>query len=416
MPNARIADYSFLDPKVQREPFDFYRLLRHEQPVMWSDEMRCFVVSRYETIWKVLRDTETFTSIGVNGDSVIVNESVADRIRELRASGYPSVPHLVTNDPPDHGKYRKLWMGLFSQKHIAALQPSVDRIIDSLLTPFVTKGGGDFMAEFAVPVPVAVMADFLGIPLDLVPTYRTWTDAYVDPLSGMLSPEREIECAELTLDFQRFFVEEIEKRRREPRDDGITKLIHEPVPGEDRTMDTAELLAAIQQFLVAGGETTTFTLGSGVLILAQRPDLAEALQEDPKRLINFTEEVLRLRSPSQGLYRAATKDTEIEGVAIPKGAIVNVRIGAANRDEAIFEDADEMHLDRRNAARHLTFGSGVHTCLGAQLARMEVNTTFSRLLSQVRNIRVDEAAGGYDYFPSVFFMGLSRLHLAFDPR
>jgi cytochrome P450 len=180
-------------------------------------------------------------------------------------------------------------------------------------------------------------------------------------------------------------------------------------------MDIPELLSAIQQFLVAGGETTTYALGSGMLLLAQEPGLAEQLRNEPQRVQTFVDEVLRLRSPSQGIYRLTLQDAVLGGMAIPKGSFVNIRLAAGNRDDKIFANPDQLKTDRNNSARHLSFGSGIHTCMGAQLARMELASTFRHFLDR-SSVALDEAAGGSGYFPSTFFMGLDHLHLKLGQR
>ncbi|MGE0665854.1 MAG: cytochrome P450 [Sphingomonadales bacterium] len=410
---SAIEDYSFFDPRVQKEPFELYRLLRAERPVWFSDELGCFVVSKHKLIKEVLEDTGTFSSIDANS-GMIINDSVADKVKALRARGCPQVPYLATNDPPTHGPYRKLTAELFSRDRINGMQPDVERIVAMLLAPMLERGGGEFMSEFAEPLPLAVIANLLGVPLELVPEYKKWTNAYVEPLGRMLSPEREIECAELTLEYQRYFIAEIEKRRTDPRDDLLTQLINAEVPGEDRTMDIPELLAAVQQFLVAGGETTTYTIGNGLLLMIQNPALMEQLRADDKRIRNFIEEVLRTRSPSQGLYRIVKRDTEIGGVPIPKGSVVNVRIGAGNRDEAVFDHGERFDPDRKNLSKHLSFGVGLHFCMGAQLSRNEIFASYRHLLDETKAIRLDKGKGGYDYFQSTFFMGFSHFHVLFD--
>jgi len=413
MNEQTLKDYSFFDPKLQQEPFDFYRKLRSEAPVFWSDELNCFVVSKNKLIREVLDDWETFSSVDANS-GFIVNDEVRDKILELRAKGYPQVPFLATNDPPTHTSYRKVFAAVFSARHIAVMQPDIERIVADLMQPLLDHGGGEFMSAFAVPLPLMVMANMLGVPLDRVNDYKDWTTAYVEPLGGMLSPEREVECAQLTLDYQRFFEEEIEKRRKEPRDDVLTQLIEFELPDEQRRLDTAELLAAVQQFLVAGGETTTFTIGNGLRLMAENPDIVEIIRTDDKKLRAFIEEVLRMRSPSQGLYRIVKKDTEIDGVPIPKGSIVNVRIGAGNRDEDAIAHPDQLDINREKPSQHLSFGVGLHFCIGAPLARSEIFAAYRRLLDHVDRITIDEAAGGFDYFHSVFFHGMSHLHVQFE--
>ncbi|HLY56242.1 MAG TPA: cytochrome P450 [Stellaceae bacterium] len=409
---ASAKEPSFFDPAIQQYPFDHYRTLRQEKPVCWVDELNCFMVTTYELISAVIRDTDTYSSLGTQ--DMIVNESVADEIRRIRASGYPVVPFLATNDPPDHGVYRRLVMQLFSPRRMRGMQESVDRLVETLFRPLAEAGGGDFMKGFATPLPVMVIAELLGVPAAMWPTFRAWGDAYVAPMNGVISPEREVECAQLGRDYQDYFIKAMEERRARPRDDLITELVLTPIPGEDRTMNVPELLSATQQFLVAGGETTTYALGNGILILAQQPALAAELRANPDRVPAFVEEVLRTRSPTQCIYRRVSRDTELNGVKIPKGSFVNVRLGAGNRDETVFTDPEAFDTARKNVTRHLAFGGGIHTCMGATLARMELTAAFARILAEV-DVRIDEAAGGCAYFPSVFFMGLEHLHVSLAP-
>jgi cytochrome P450 len=409
---SRISD-SFLFPVEQSCPFTLYKRLREEAPVAWSEQLGCFVVTSLELINQVIAETHIYSSRGTQ--DVIVNAEAADRIRAIRASGHPTVPFLATNDPPDHGTYRKLINKLFDARRMRAMQGDVETLVNRLHGAMAAKGGGDFMAEFATPLPVMVIADLLGVPSEDWRTFRVWGDAYVAPMNGIISVEREIECAKQLRDYQDYFVAAIEDRRANPRDDLISELVHTPFPGEERTMDVPELLSAIQQFLVAGGETTTYSLGSGVLLLAEQPELAEAVRGDPKKLQTFVEEVLRLRSPSQGIYRVTLEDAVLGGVAIPKGSFVNIRLASANRQESLFKEPDRLDLERGNAARHLAFGSGIHTCMGAQLARIELQSAFRHIV-QHSDLAIDAQAGGYAYFPSTFFMGLEHLHVTMRAR
>jgi cytochrome P450 len=403
--------FSLLDPAVQHCPYEFYRHLRKEAPVYWAGDIKCFIVSTYELAKQVFEDTATFSSRGVNRR--IVNESAAEHIKALRASGYPPVPFLATNDPPTHTVYRQLSSKIFTPKRIFGMRKNVEPIVTELFDPFVAKGGGDFMREFAIPLPIMTVADFLGIPRDpaMVAKYRLWSDATIGPLNGVISPEQEIAFAEDILEYQAFFVDEINERIKRPRDDLITEMINAEVPGENRRMDMAELLSSIQQWLVAGGETTTYTLGSGMLLLAEQPELLEGLRQGEEQVRTFAEETLRTRSPSQGLLRQVLKDTVLDGVRMPAGSMVSVRIGSANRDERVFANAEEVDLCRGNAKSHLSFGVGIHFCMGAPLARMELFSAFQRFANSGLRIELDEAAGGYSYVPSLFFLALKQLHI-----
>lgn len=403
---------SFADRDVQRCPFGAYDALRESSPVYFAPEMNAWVVLRADLIRQVLDSPQTFSNRAM--DVSVINESVGEEVRAIRGRGYEPVPYMSTGDPPEHTIYRRMAVGLFNPRRIRGLQGAIDATTDALIDPAVAAGGGDFMDEVAMALPMMIVATLLGLPPEHWRRFRAWGDAHVAVVSRTVTPEQEIECAKATLEFQAYVLKVIEARRRERRDDLISDLVHTPLPDLGRHLDDGELLSAIRQFLVAGGETTTYSMGSGLLLLAQDSALFDRLRADETLLPAFVEEVLRMRSPSQGIFRLVLEDTEIGGVAIPQGDFVHIRLASANRDSGVFDDPNTMRFDRRNGNRHFAFGGGIHICLGAQLARAELLTVFRKIVRTARPA-VDAAAGGFDYIESKMFMGLSHLHLRFDP-
>jgi cytochrome P450 len=262
---------------------------------------------------------------------------------------------------------------------------------------------------------MTVIADQLGVPLSDYELFKSWSDAFVAQLSRLASPDEELEAVRRIVEFQKYFATKLEERRREPRDDILSDIVNARLDGE-RPLDTAEMLSILQQLLVAGNETTTHTLAEGVRLLIERPDQHQRLKQDPELVENFTEEVLRLASPTANMWRVTTRATELGGLALPAGTMVQIRFASANRDEAVFRDPEALDVTRDNARTHLAFGHGVHMCIGASLARKELNVGFRVLLERLDDLAFDCSPEALYYAPNVLLRGLSALPLRFSRR
>ena len=273
------------------------------------------------------------------------------------------------------------------------------------------------MAGFANPVPLQIISERLGIPMeDRAFFYDAATCAASALRMSPLSNDEMLRRAKVAVDLQKLLVRLVEERRSDPREDMITILANSKLEDEDRQLTHGEILSILQQFLVAGHETTTSTFGWGMLLLCKNPELQDRLRGNPAGIKVFVEEALRIEAPVQGLPRLVTKDTELGGLEIKAGAFVMLRYGAANRDERQFENPDEVDIDRKKAGMQMAFGSGVHHCIGAPLARQELNLGFPALLDRMENIRL---APGHDEpkaEPSIILRNLPELHIEFDPR
>jgi cytochrome P450 len=217
------------------------------------------------------------------------------------------------------------------------------------------------------------------------------------------------------VDAQHYLKAIVDKRRADPKDDIISGLIQTPLP-EGRHLDDAEILSMLSEILVGGNETTTSAIGAGMKLMLDRPDVVERLRAEPGLMKNFVEEVLRLETPIQGLYRVTTRDVTLGGVDLPKGTPINMRWAAGNRDAATFPAPDELDLERRNAGSHVTFGSGIHHCLGATLARVEMASSFSAILDRLEGFRYADGFGEVEYLPSLLQRTIVRLPILFDSR
>ncbi|MFB3103349.1 MAG: cytochrome P450, partial [Pseudomonadales bacterium] len=257
------------------------------------------------------------------------------------------------------------------------------------------------------------IADLLGLPRGLEEKIRAWSDAAVEPLGMMISDERLVDCAKLVKEFQDFIVGELETRKNTPRDDLLTHLVQ----ARDESgsgLTTPEMLSLTQQFLVAGNETTTNGIAAAVQLLIDYPAQLSILQHDPSRVMTFVNEVLRLESPAQGLFRVVMEDTELAGVRMPAGSRIMLRFAAANRDASKYDEPDKLDVTRRNSATPVGFGSGIHHCIGANLAREEMVQTFEILISRITNLSFAEGRNDFTHHPSLILRGLKHLYINFD--
>jgi len=398
-----------LSPQTVENPYDFYRAMREEAPVYAVPGGGFFIVSRYEDAKAVLENEELFSSNQPPG----LLQPPTPEIEQIQREGYPPVQTLLTNDPPAHTRYRALVNKAFSAHRVRGMEGSVRRIANELIDVFIGDGRVELIGQFAIGLPLSVIADALGVPRGDMDKFKRWSDDSVAPLGGMIGHDRRIECARSIVEFQRYFAARLEERRSNPRDDILTDLINARLDGAD-PLNTAEMLSILQQLLVAGNETTTNLIGSAMMLLLRNPGQMKALIEDASLIPNMIEEALRLESPVQGLGRVATRDTELGGVRIPEGSRLIVMYASANRDGRQFHDAERFDVRRDNARAHVAFGQGIHFCLGAALARLEGRIAFETLLTVLKNIRMTPGRNDFAHTPSFILRGLKELHLEFE--
>ncbi len=411
----RPEEYSLTDPAVQECPYDFYAAMRREAPVYRMPETGFYIVSRYEDLQRVLRDTTTFSNSAQVAQRRQIGETNPTVGRMYETEGWVPTPSLQRTDPPAHTRYRQPIDRTFSASRVREMTPYIDGIVadlvDDLIAEHNKKGKVDFVRFFAIPLPCRVIADQFGVPRDDVPKLKLWSDALMDSFGMMMEPEREIEVARLILEAQQYFAAAFEDRRTNPRDDMLSDLVRTPDGVEPLTMN--ELLDMMMQLLTGCNDTTTGSLAEGLLLLIQNRDQMRYLRENPTYLKNFVEEVLRIESPVQGLLRVTTCDTELSDTPIPEGSVVIVRYASANRDESKFDDGDKFDVRRSNAGAHLAFGAGVHFCPGAMLARQELRSAFTQILKRLDNIDLAVPANSLTHHPSMLHRRLRSLPVSF---
>jgi cytochrome P450 len=407
------GDRSLASVEVQENPYDYYDVLREQAPVYYDPLLKVYIVSRYDLLMEAIRNTDVFSNIGSQAPAEM--RAPPPEVKEIERQGWPKVNTMVTNDPPSHTRYRKMVDYAFTPKRVRAMKPYMDEIVNMLIDRFIGRGEVELIHEFAVPVPLYVIADQLGVPREDAPKFKIWSDASVAPLGLMLTDEQWIDSARKVQEFQHYFVAALDERRERPRDDLLSALL-EVRDDDDKPLDNGELLSIISQVLVAGNETTTNSIAAGMTLLIDNPDQQRRLREDPSRIPTFVEETLRLESAVQGLFRVVKQDTQLGGYAIPKGARVMLRYAAANRDGAKFACPHLLDVERGNAGAHLAFGAGIHHCLGAQLARYEMIASFEAILARMDNLAYAPSRNSFEHHPHLCLRGLKELWITFDRK
>ena len=405
----RLAEINPFSPESIEDPRAFWQAMRTEKPVYQVPGTGFFAISRYEDALHVLTNEEIFSSNQPPG----MQMPPGPEIEEILKQGYPPANTLLTNDPPSHTRFRALVNKAFSPRRVATMEPKIREIANTLVDAFIGDGRVELVAQFAVGLPLTVIADSLGVARQDMEKFKKWSDDSVAPLGGMISYERQIECARSLVEFQHYFAARLEERRLEPRDDLLTDLLNARLDGME-SLNLPEMLSILQQLLVAGNETTTNLIASAMMILLREPRQMAALGEDPSLISNFVEEALRMESPVSALFRVTKVDTEVGGVRIPAGSQIIVIYGSANRDDGQFPGADRMDIRRDNARTHLAFGQGVHFCIGAALARQEGRIAFETLLGRLNNIRLTPGRNDFTHTPSFILRGLKELWLEFE--
>jgi cytochrome P450 len=409
-----ITKANLVTPEVLECPYPYYQRVRDEAPVHQTP-LGFWAVSRYEDIMHMVRDPEHFSSQSVS------NRVVAPpppEVLEIEREGYRPVDTLLSNDPPSHTQFRTLVNKAFLPKRVAQLEDSIRTIANDLIDAFIDDGKVDLVTQFAIGVPLTVIADALGVDRKDMPKFKQWSDDSVAPLSGLLTPERQVQCARSRVEMQHYMAERVRERQANPKDDLLSDLVLARFDSGDRAGDgltMEEMQSVIAQLLVAGNETTTNLIAMGVYHLVQNPDQMAKVRANPALIPNLVEEALRLEAPVQMLPRRTTQDVSIAGVEIPKGSLCMAMYGSANRDDRKYPNPDAFDVERDNARTHMAFGQGPHFCPGAALARSEARIAFELLLSRIDNIAIAPVAEPTHRELSMTLRGLTALHLTFTP-
>ncbi len=393
---------NLFEPEVLARPHAFYRQVLADAPVMQQPGTNTFMIASHALVTEACGRPQDFSN---DISSLLAGaRSETPEVKAVLDTGWPQQTVLLMADPPSHSRYRKLVNLAFSLKRVDAIEHRIRTLAGGLVEAMAAKSECDFVADFAVPLPVAMIAGELGLPPGDTEQVKRWSTAFVDRLGGMASLEREIECAREVVEFQHAMKAQIDLRIAAPRDDLLSDLVNARVEGEE-PLSAAEQLSIIQQILVAGNESTTNTLAEGLVILLRTPGAWERLHAEPGLIPNAVEEMLRTANAVAGSWRIAARDCEIGGVPIPAGATVMLRNASANLDPARYPEPEEFRPDRANARTHIGFGRGIHQCIGNLLARRELAVALELLVGRFERIELACDESELTYAPNVLLRG-----------
>jgi len=368
------------------DPYETYRALRDRAPVYHNARYGFWALSRFDDVATAHRDWQTFSSArGVT-------------LHDLRTPGFRAVGNIIYMDPPEHDRMRNLVSKAFTPRAIAALEPMVRAIVGETLDRVAGRRSFDAVADFAAPFPVEVISTMLGVPPADRQAVRLRTDVMLHREPGDPAPTPE--GVRAGMEQHGYFRELAAAKRRAPADDMITRLVQAELPGPDgpQRLTDVEIGSFASLLGAAGSETVTKLVGNGVVLFHRWPGEWAKVLADPARIPDAVEEILRYWAPSQYQGRFTTAPATFHGVTIPAGVPTLLLTGAASRDERAYPDADRFDVGREQQIA-LGFGYGIHSCLGAALARIEARVAFEELRRRVPRWRVDEA-------------GLRRVHMA----
>ena len=388
-----------MDPEFIADPYPTYHRLRAEDPVHHSP-LGFWVLTRYEDVVAALRDPR------------LVKEPIAAFVAARFGAPMPAMGlSMLDRDPPDHTRLRGLVNKAFTPRVVEGLRPHIQKIVDGLLARVEGAGTMDLIEEFAYPLPVTVICQMLGVPVEDRERFKQWGLDIARGLDAILLPPdsdvaRRSAAARRAL--AEYFRALIAERRAAPRGDMLSDLIAAEEAGDKLRED--ELLATCILLLVAGHETTVNLIGNGTLALLRHPDQLRRLRENPGLIGSAVEELLRYDGPVQRTARIPSADVTFDGRTIAKGEMVMPFIGAADRDPAQFPDPDRLDLTRTDN-RHIAFGWGIHFCLGAPLARVEGQIAISALVQRLPKLAL--AIDRPEYRQSLTLRGLTTLPVGF---
>ena len=365
-------DYDIFDPGFVNDPYPIWQDLRGTCPVAHSDRWGgSYMPSTFETVTQVAHDVDNFTSFEISVAPIPANyDDEGNRLRSIIAS-----------DPPEHTPERRLMLPFFGPKAVEKYRESTRELSRRLITGFIEDGRADAAADYARQIPPRVIADILGIDPDMSDQFTEWVQGVLE--FGLQDPEvRE----KYRVIIQDFFDSEIERRKVDPDDNLISFLLRAELDGEPVPMHVVR--ANLGLMLIAGIDTTWSSIGSALWHLAAHPEDRQRLVDEPELLPLAIEEFLRAYSPVT-MARLARNDTEIAGCPVTKGERVLLSFPAANRDPEVFDDAEEVIIDRA-VNRHVAFGVGIHRCLGSNLARMEMQVAIEEFLARIPEFELED--------------------------
>lgn len=400
-----LLDLPDLDPAIEAAAPD--------EPLWRCPRTGIWVAQSHALVSEALGNPADFSSkVTLTGFDTLFPGEEVEAI--YRAGGTPWTRTLQTNDPPDHRRFRALVERVFTPAKVDAMTESIERHCGALLDEIPAGEPFDAVARFAIPLPLRIICEQLGVPATDYLRFKRWSDAAIRTIGLGATREEHLEAARCGVEFQRYFAPILADPARRPAGSLVDRVALAAAQPEF-ALTAPEQLSLLHMLMIAGHETTTSTLASLLLMLAERPAVVDRVREQPKLQKRLIEEVLRLRAPVQGLFRITTRELTFGGVRLAARTRICLRVGAANRDPAKFPTGDEPRLEGP-IATHLAFGAGIHHCIGAPLARRELGIALAELLRRYARFELPAGARPLSWSRSVMTHGLLRLPLVVHLR
>jgi cytochrome P450 PksS len=407
MPPTQKPRFDLANPDVLGDPYPMFRQMREEEPVHWSDAIHAWVVTRYRDVLEAFRDTR----LSNNRTEFLIHSQLRDSDPAL-AGDYARVLNemMLMKDGREHHRLRVLGNYGFTPSMLDRARPMIQRVVDELLDELQPRGRFDVAADLAQPLPAIVIAELFGIPARDRGLFQGWSDDVARFFGGTLGDrEQDARAANAaTLGLENYFSALLEERRRKPGDDLMSLLLEGQAEGK---LSAAEVCAQCQLFLAAGHVTTIDQLSNAIYTLLSHPEQWRKLRDDPGLVRSAVEECLRYDGAVPLLHRVAMTDLEMGGKTIRKGQVVYLALAAANRDPEVFAEPDTFDVARSNN-RHLAFGAGPHICIGAGLARREMEMGLLALLQRMPTLHLVEGETPRRRCESLLFRGFHSLPVA----
>lgn len=373
------------EPFAQDDPFPSYAALRAEEPVMYDERIGCWVVSRYDDIKAVFEDWETFSSENAQAP---VRERGPQAKQIMEEGGFTAYSGLSARVPPEHTRIRKVAAKAFTPRRFKVLEPDIRANVVRLLEAMLARPErhGDLVRDLAYDVPTITILTLIGADVSQIDTFKRWSDSRSAMTWGDLSDEEQVPHARNLVEYWAECRRLVAEAHETERDSLVGDMVRMQAEGDP--ISDHEIASVCYSLLFAGHETTTTLISNALRVLLSHPDQWRQVVEDPRRIPGAVDEVLRYSPSIVGWRRKALRDAEIGGVTVPKGADVLLLMGSANRDASRFEDGESFDIGRANAREHLSFGFGIHYCLGNMLAKLQARITLEETARLVPGLRL----------------------------
>jgi len=393
----------FVDPYLS-DPYAFWARARASEPVFYNPDIDYWVVTRYEDIKAIFSDPKSFSA---SIAQTPIKPLAPEVLQMLQAGGFGARPVMSNADPPVHTRIRKFTWQAFTPKRIAQLEPEVRRLVTRFIDQFADAGKADLVRQMFYELPVLVLFIFLGMPEDDVGRVKTWSRNRLMLTWGKLSDEQQMAEAKGLLEYWKYTDAYIQRLLANAPDNYVGDLIRASRK-EPSELSVQEITNVVYGLLIAGHETTTSMSANAIVTLMENREAWDRLCTDPALIPNAVEELLRFDSSVITWRRKALKAVEVGGMPIPEGANLLLALCSGNRDNAHFPDPERFDLDRANAKTHLSFGFGIHYCLGAPLARLELKVILEELTRRLPSLRM-VSQQTFEFPPNTSFRGPAQL-------